>query len=183
MDICARSSRHQKQEICISAINFRPFDERQSIYCDYSGGFIGITREDNEHLLGKKNLAILFPRQAITAKYGYFVTDKICDINFTGTAGQYGAGLVFPLYLYPEIGGQMSIEGSEKRIPNLDKDILGRIASGLGLTFTPEKENDDGTFAPIDIPDYIYATSTRNYREGYKEFLKIDFPRTLSRQR
>lgn len=34
------------------------------------------------------------------------------------------------------------------------------------------------TFAPIDILDYIYAVlHSPNYREKYKEFLKIDFPR------
>ena len=34
------------------------------------------------------------------------------------------------------------------------------------------------TFAPIDILDYIYAVlHSPSYREKYKEFLKIDFPR------
>jgi predicted helicase len=34
------------------------------------------------------------------------------------------------------------------------------------------------TFAPIDLLDYIYAVlHSPNYREKYKEFLKIDFPR------
>jgi len=37
---------------------------------------------------------------------------------------------------------------------------------------------DEGTFAPIDILDYIYAVlHSPTYREKYKEFLKIDFPR------
>ena len=63
---------------------------------------------------------------------------------------------------------------------------------GLGLTFTNEKEegnvclaNDKDvrsefrtTFAPIDLLDYIYAVlHSPTYRETYKEFLKIDFPR------
>jgi predicted helicase len=35
-----------------------------------------------------------------------------------------------------------------------------------------------GFFAPIDILDYIYAVlHSPSYREKYKEFLKIDFPR------
>ena len=37
---------------------------------------------------------------------------------------------------------------------------------------------DEGTFAPIDILDYIYVVlHSPSYREKYKEFLKIDFPR------
>ncbi|MDP3915091.1 MAG: type ISP restriction/modification enzyme [Bacteroidota bacterium] len=36
----------------------------------------------------------------------------------------------------------------------------------------------EGGFAPIDILDYIYAVlHSPTYREKYKEFLKIDFPR------
>jgi len=36
----------------------------------------------------------------------------------------------------------------------------------------------DGTFSPLDILDYIYAVlHSPTYRETYKEFLKIDFPR------
>jgi predicted helicase len=57
-------------------------------------------------------------------------------------------------------------------------DIVNQIAIGLGLTFTNEKEETPNTIAPIDILDYIYAVlHSPSYREKYKEFLKIDFPR------
>ena len=57
-------------------------------------------------------------------------------------------------------------------------DIVRELEQKLGLTFTPEKENTTGTFAPIDILDYIYGVLHSNkYRNKYKEFLKIDFPR------
>jgi predicted helicase len=61
------------------------------------------------------------------------------------------------------------------------------------LAFVPEKElegnvcmanNDEirpefrQTLAPIDVLDYIYAVlHSPTYREKYKEFLKIDFPK------
>ena len=55
---------------------------------------------------------------------------------------------------------------------------IKQIADKLGLTFTNEKETTENTFAPIDILDYIYAVlHSPTYREKYKEFLKIDFPR------
>jgi len=42
----------------------------------------------------------------------------------------------------------------------------------------PSKGSELGGFAPIDILDYIYAVlHSPTYREKYKEFLKIDFPR------
>jgi len=53
----------------------------------------------------------------------------------------------------------------------------------LSLTFTNEKDTSTSSvskksFAPIDILDYIYAVLySPTYREKYKEFLKIDFPR------
>ena len=66
----------------------------------------------------------------------------------------------------------------KNRKPNLDMDIVKTIAHGLNLRFTPEKEEDSGTFAPIDLLDYIYAVlHSPSYRESYKEFLKVDFPR------
>jgi predicted helicase len=66
----------------------------------------------------------------------------------------------------------------QKRKPNLNTKIVVEIAKKLGLKFTPEKEDKEGTFAPIDILDYIYAVlHSPSYREKYKEFLKIDFPR------
>ena len=131
-----------------------------------------------QHLLKADNMAVLLPRQAITEKFGFFVCNKICDINFTGVAGQYGAGLVFPLYLYPENTGQKDAEDTSHRQPNLNPKIVKRIAEILGLNFTPEKEVTEKTFAPIDLLDYIYAVlHSPSYRETYKEFLKIDFPR------
>ncbi|MGB0863349.1 MAG: type ISP restriction/modification enzyme, partial [Saprospiraceae bacterium] len=82
---------------------------------------------------------------------------------------------IFPLYLYETKNALFS---ENKRKPNLDPKIVEQIAKGLGLEFTPEKEATAGTFAPIDILDYIYAVlHSPKYRETYKEFLKIDFPR------
>jgi len=69
-------------------------------------------------------------------------------------------------------------EDENKKIPNLDKEITDKIAKKLGLKFTKKKENQEDTFAPIDILDYIYAVLySPSYRKMYKEFLKIDFPR------
>ena len=74
------------------------------------------------------------------------------------------------------VSGQLFI--SDERKPNLNKTIIQKIADDLGLRFTNEKETTEGTFAPIDILDYIYAVlHSPTYREKYKEFLKIDFPR------
>ena len=88
---------------------------------------------------------------------------------------------VFPLYLYSEEDNQtelLDVKKTPTRTPNLDPKIVADIAKAIGLTFTNEKTAEAGTFAPIDILDYIYAVlHSPTYRETYKEFLKIDFPR------
>ena len=89
-----------------------------------------------------------------------------------------GGGTVLPLYLYPETNGQQTIGQTAERTPNLNTEIVKQIAKKISLTFTNEKEITKDTFAPIDILNYIYAVlHSPTYREKYKEFLKIDFPR------
>jgi predicted helicase len=78
----------------------------------------------------------------------------------------------------PKAVGSKVIEQTTERLPNLNIKIVNEIASKIGFTFTNEKETTENTFAPIDILDYIYAVlHSPTYREQYKEFLKIDFPR------
>jgi predicted helicase len=87
-------------------------------------------------------------------------------------------GYIFPLYLNPDTKGQQTIDQSSERTPNLNTEIVNHITEKIGLTFTNEKKTTKDTFAPIDILDYIYAVlHSPTYREKYKEFLKIDFPR------
>ncbi len=100
----------------------------------------------------------------------------------------FSKGITAPLYLYLETNGQQTIGHTStgsvaERTPNLNLEIVNQIADKLGLTFTNEKDTSTSlsvtkTFAPIDILDYIYAVlHSPTYREKYKEFLKIDFPR------
>jgi predicted helicase len=62
-------------------------------------------------------------------------------------------------------------------------EIVNQIGEQLGIPFVADEmlkqvQHDKSVFSPIDILDYIYAVlHSPNYREKYKEFLKIDFPR------
>ena len=80
------------------------------------------------------------------------------------------------------------IAGNDKnpyhRHHNLNDNIIGKFSAKTGLQFIEEKEPPPSeraagcSFAPIDVLDYIYAVlHSPAYRERYKEFLKIDFPR------
>ena len=181
----------------IQKIDYRTFDQ-QFIYYDVK--IVDRAREKiMKHLL-QPNIAIVTPKQAIKGFKHIFISKNICDKNLIDSAGQFGAGNVFPLYLYPE-ANTTNLFAKTERTPNLNQAIVDKIAEGLGLKFVNEPvpvvetlhcnvstnvnvsttcdvTTGTGTFAPIDVLDYIYAVlHSPAYREKYKEFLKIDFPR------
>ena len=128
------------------------------------------------HFLNK-NITLIFEKQAVIGNFSnIFISKKLVECHVLGT--MFSKGYVAPLYLYPETSTQQIIEQTTERTPNLNSVIVNQIAEELGLRFTNEKEADKNSFAPIDILDYIYAVlHSPAYREKYKEFLKIDFPR------
>jgi len=95
-------------------------------------------------------------------------------------------GYSFPLYLYIKNGIADNNNRPYHKQSNLNKTIVTEISKRLCLQFNEEKlviseveiEETINSFAPIDVLDYIYAVlHSPAYRERYKEFLKIDFPR------
>lgn len=166
----------------IRLVSYRPFD----VICNYYDeslqrrpAFSTMKEMFNE------NIGLLAPRQFSGDFKHIFVSKYPTDCNLTGTAKKFGSAPLFPLYLYPEENTQTELLDAKetptdtpKRVPNLDPEIVADIAKAINLTFTAEKTDVAGTFAPIDILDYIYAVlHSPTYRETYKEFLKIDFPR------
>ena len=172
-------------------IAYRLFDDRWTYF---DNKLIWRWRYDvMQHFIKGDNIGLDLCRQLVSDSYSHiFVTNKIVDDSFVSNKSKE-RGYVFPLYIYPEITSQQTLVGNIKRIPNLNPDIVKQIAVGLGMTFTNEKETESNvcfansdevrpefrqSFAPIDLLDYIYAVlHSPTYREKYKEFLKIEFPR------
>lgn len=155
--------------------SYRPFDTGV-IY--YDTKLLGRAREKTIYHLKYDNLGLILVAQPQAANLNYFdclyLTNCLTDTNMYRRGGPSS----FPLYLYPKQNGQTELDGNEKRTPNLNQEIINKIAKKLKLSFTNEEEATVNTFAPIDILDYIYAIlHSPIYREKYKEFLKIDFPR------
>ena len=158
-------------------ISYRPFDTRYTYYTGNSKGFHCRARgKVMRHFIQGENVGLALCKQFKGSKsyYHVFITREIFESSLVSNkTSEIGYG--FPLYLYPDTE-QPSLHTN--REPNLDPDIVQTIADTLGLRFTPEKEDDNKTFAPIDLLDYIYAVlHSPSYRQHYKEFLKIDFPR------
>lgn len=155
---------------------FKAFDFR---YVDFDLSKIGRSRINiMKEFLNGKNIGFIFQRgSSSNSPNTPFLTNIISDQGAI-KPGTTSTSTVAPLYLYPETNGQQTIGQTEERTPNLNTEIVKQIADKLGMKFTNEKESTKNTFAPIDILDYIYAVlHSPTYREKYKEFLKIDFPR------
>ena len=160
----------------IERYNYRPFDDR---YIYYDVQKIERPRETTMRHMKKPNIAILTCRQLAGNEWLHAsVADGIVD-DCRVSSKTKERGYVFPLYIYKEN------MGSEERIVNFNKDLYERIAKGLN--YLPCYDDNvlvdpiskyDGVLYPQELFDYIYAVlHSPSYRERYKEFLKIDFPR------
>ncbi len=148
---------------------YRPFDFREMLYGEYA--FDYHRPQINDNLLQKENYGFITTRQT-KELFSIFISNK--PLGQHKIATPYDGSYVAPLYLYPE---RNDLFAKTKRTPNLNQAIIDKIAEGLGIAFEAEKSTQNA-FAPIDVLDYIYAVlHSPTYREKYKEFLKIDFPR------
>ncbi len=170
---------HYPDKGCFTKVAYRPFDTRWTFFTGKSKGFHCYPRaEVMQHFLRGENVGLLVPKAFKDANFNHvFVTQNISEaIYLSSLTGSNAMNL--PLYIYPDIKAQQSLSSTPERTPNLDATIIASIAENIGLTFTPEKSDTEGTFSPIDVLDYIYAIlHSTSYRDKYKVFLKTDFPR------
>ena len=153
----------------VQTIQYRIFDER---YVFYDEKYIERPRQEvMRHFINHENYALLVCKQykAFPQYHHVFIGQKIFESSIVSNKTSeisYG----FPLYLYDDI--------DNSRRANFNSEIIQKFADSLKLQYVTEKSDTAGTFAPIDVLDYIYAVlHSPKYRETYKEFLKIDFPR------
>ena len=159
----------------IVKINYRLFDTR---YIYYSNNIIDRGRNNIMQHITKANIALTVSKQQSSSSFRHLFLSKNIQESCLISLQTKEGGYTIPLYLYPESNGQQTIDQTDFRTPNLNTEIVKQISKNLKLTFTNEKEVTTNTIAPIDILDYIYAVlHSPTYREKYKEFLKIDFPR------
>lgn len=147
---------HNKLRIC--PILFRPFDVRFFAYTGKSNGIVQRPIADNSKNMLHENIGLIIPRQTTQDWRHVFVSQFMIDGNLTSSARLLGAGQLFPLYIKKE---------DNSILPNFNEAIFTKIEESLGESVAPE-----------ELFDYIYAVlHSLSYRERYREFLKIDFPR------
>lgn len=156
---------------------YRPFDFRFTLFSKKSGGVMFRPRYDTMKHFKFENLGLIVGRQGQVIGGDEWNIVTITNTFVETNIFYRGRGSIFPLYLYQDTTSNDAFQSNDRR-PNLNEKIVKQIADKLGLKYTIEKETAKGNFAPVDILDYIYAVlHSPNYREKYKEFLKIDFPR------
>ena len=155
-------------------ILWRPFDVRRILY---HRSVVWRTREEvMRHMDGGHNLALLVSRQVVGEFRHVFISTLIANFNTIDTAGRFGAGPFFPVYLQTWLAGRGD---PSERQPNFSPAYLKALAAALGRPIgqagMPEGVTGD------DIVRYMYAIlHAPGYRERYAELLRVDFPRLPS---
>jgi len=174
---------HDKELVSFSEFNtdtnteyfYRPFD---NMWLDYDTSKVVRPRETIMRNMQKDNTALCLIKinSSVDGLFKVFVTSGVTDKTLLSSKDNTN---VFPLYAYKENMGE------EERIVNFNKDLYDSIAKGLNylpcyddnILVDPTSEYN-GVLYPQNLFDYIYAVlHSPSYRERYKEFLKIDFPR------
>ena len=152
----------------VEQIGYRPFDDR-FVYYDVSK--VERPREKvMKHFMLGDNIGLMSCRQTVTDWSHIGVTTKMIECTRVSNKTREKT-YTFPLYTYYDECG------STTRHPNLDMEIVGKIAEKIGLQFEEEKSGNIEAFCPMDLLDYIYGIlHSPSYREQFKEFLKVDFP-------
>jgi hypothetical protein len=146
----------------IHDISYRPFDNRKILFDE---SVVWTTaRSTMDHMLRGDNLAFVSARSEKSGTCSHFYVSKTLVETKCGERTTQSA--VFPLYIYPEEG---SLEKDRKE--NFNPKLHRRL---LELAKHPKF----GKPRPEDIFDYMYGiVHSREYRDAYAEFLKIEFPR------
>ncbi|MEO0087912.1 MAG: type ISP restriction/modification enzyme, partial [candidate division WOR-3 bacterium] len=165
--------KEENLEKFFTKILYRPFDIR---YIFYHDAVVWRTRKEIMKHMMRENLGLLLAKRFFTGEYNYVFVDNIIADGHV-LSGQQGITYLFPLYLYNEKkrnnpGKNMVMvfeeeENYETRKPNISNKLIEIL-----------KKEYKKKIAPEEIFYYIYAILYSNiYRERYKEFLKVDFPK------
>lgn len=179
--------RHYPDNGSTVKVAYRLFDDRWTFYTGKSKGFHCYPRNEvMKNFIGTNNLGIAMCKQFKSGNtYQHvFITNKIIESSFVSNKTSEITSL-FPLYVYSESEDKL-LENKLILKPNLKSEIVEKISKKIEIPFVTNRlvELMDNTtekrshFSPTNFLDYIYAVlHSSNYRNTFKEFLKIDFPR------
>ena len=151
----------------IAAYAYRPFDLKFTIYTGRTKGILAWPGAHSfDCLLVQQNFALLLCKSISTSDFHHvFCTNELPDRCLLSNRGSE-TGYVFPLFTMRRAGERFFGLG-DSLVPNLQPEAVERFEAIAGRKIAPE-----------ELFDYIYAVlHTPGYRQRYREFLKVDFPR------
>lgn len=162
-------------------ISYRPFDTRFTVYNSH----VAVHRRDRimRHIVDFPNLAIQISRQQKSpGDYVNFHVHSFASESSLVSNRTSEIGSTFPLFLYPD---EQDLDQSIRS--NLAPKLYAKIREAAGLTgplVAPDgsdafrRATGDARPDEVKVFDYIYGVlHCPAYRETYREFLKVDFPR------
>ncbi len=173
----------EPDEKFIQHVNYRPFDSK---YIYYDTKLVERSREKvminliqdsfknikENSFIDKENIGIVFKLgNQEENSVSCMVTDSIIDFRSWSRPGMQGGDYVAPAYIATIDNNNFSNIKSGMVSINLSQNFLS-------LLYKNKIYGDTEAVNPVSVIDYIYAIlHSPKYRETYKEFLKIDFPR------
>lgn len=173
----------------IQPISYRPFDQRFIYFTGHSRGFVGwpVEKIMRNFVVGPNiGLATARSNKNPTPDH-FFVSEFMMETKCAESSTQ---SAIFPLYRYPDPNNPVYTDSGhldESIRLNFDPKLYAQIREAAGLTgpLVPPDGSDafrtaTGEARPDEVKvfDYIYGVlHCPAYREKYREFLKIDFPR------
>ena len=151
----------------IAAYAYRPFDLKFTVYTGRTKGILAWPGAHSfDCLLVQQNFALLLCKSISTSDFHHvFCTNELPDRCLLSNRGSE-TGYVFPLFTMRRAGERFFGLG-DSLVPNLQPEAVERFEAIAGRKIAPE-----------ELFDYIYAVlHTPGYRQRYREFLKVDFPR------
>ena len=120
----------------LTTTTYRPFDKQftllHSSICDRP------RKDILRNILNRENLCLNVVRQTKMDSWHHAV---ISDSPTPALFVELKDGSnTFPLYLYPDNNAQQTLDGRTERVPNLNTEIVEKLAAAIGLTFVAEKE-------------------------------------------
>ncbi|MDP3908233.1 type ISP restriction/modification enzyme [Novosphingobium sp.] len=162
----------------VTPISYRPFDTRFTVY----NAHVAVHRRDRVmgHFFGRHNLGLATARSNKNPMPDhFFVTDLISETKYAESSTQ---SVNIPLYIHPD---EQDLDQTIRL--NVEPRLYAQICKEAGLTGPLVAPDGSGAFRrasgaarpdEVKVFDYIYGVlHCPAYRETYREFLKVDFPR------
>jgi predicted helicase len=151
----------------ICPILYRPFDIRFTYWTGRTKGFLAYPRREvMQHIVGLKNIGMIFNRQIVGDRISHFCVSSFPICHGTFYLGNKGQDYFAPLMIFDDELFSNKKTGHSNFMP----EFLNAFGKAIDTEASKLKHED--------IFYYAYSVfSSPSYRSRYAEFLKIDFPR------